>query len=629
MLNQKASKRRHLWKFGIVLPALALFLFSFNVNEVYKVNEIKSFTIDGTTTNVELNDIEQYFNERIDGFELKLTDRKRNTEGKLTDLSVATKFAGHELFDKNFTFKGNQTKVIPAMNLWFNEDTMQFYADDLDGGDSFRVDNAMVYVDVKEEAPIQDITPEVPDTPETHESHETHETLETTEAPEAPETPETKSEAEQVPTFKSPISPSKLKKVSSTFGRLKDPKGSGEKFHNGVDFVAPKGTAVMASASGKVVQAEMNGKYGNSVQILHKNGYSTHYNHLKDYVVKEGDMVTSRDLIGHVGNTGLANGPHLHFEIRKDDEPLDPMKYLQANTLKVTKTSFDNGVVAGNIEVIIDKNTSEEKLKDIQRELKKKDVSFSYSKLAYNDNDEIIRISIEVKVKRDGNTTTNKSTIDGDGQPIETIYIRFDEEANFLSINSGGQPHSHYNYSGSASGQGSNSYYKVKGKVHAQSGHDDGDVHSIEIIKADGEEKIMVNGKVVTRDELKKMDVHVVETQDENGQNVIRIKETKDGHHIKAEGQSSTFKISVDDDDYQQGRIYIHSSDDDEGLQIETGGEKPLIIIDGKEVPYKKLKKLDTNKIESINVLKGASAKKLYGKKGENGVLVITTKKDK
>ena len=98
--------------------------------------------------------------------------------------------------------------------------------------------------------------------------------------------------------------------------------------HNGTDYVAPKGTPVSAMAGGQVVAAGWKGGYGKLVVIRHPNGYKTFYGHLSGFAkgIRKGASVTQGQLIGYVGATGLATGPHLHFEMRVNDRPVNPRK---------------------------------------------------------------------------------------------------------------------------------------------------------------------------------------------------------------------------------------------------------------------------------------------------------------
>ena len=97
--------------------------------------------------------------------------------------------------------------------------------------------------------------------------------------------------------------------------------------HRGVDIAAPTGTPVYASGSGVVKQAENLGGWGMIVIIEHMEGISSRYAHLDRFEVKAGDKVATGQLIGHVGNTGQSTGPHLHYEVRKDGNPVNPAEY--------------------------------------------------------------------------------------------------------------------------------------------------------------------------------------------------------------------------------------------------------------------------------------------------------------
>jgi murein DD-endopeptidase MepM/ murein hydrolase activator NlpD len=97
------------------------------------------------------------------------------------------------------------------------------------------------------------------------------------------------------------------------------------RMHTGVDWAAPTGTPVIAAGRGRVIAAGMDGAYGNRVIIDHGGQWQTLYSQLHSFSVREGDCVEARAVIGAVGATGLSAGPHLHFEVRRNGEPLDPM----------------------------------------------------------------------------------------------------------------------------------------------------------------------------------------------------------------------------------------------------------------------------------------------------------------
>lgn len=127
-------------------------------------------------------------------------------------------------------------------------------------------------------------------------------------------------------------------KLTAKFGNMKNPYTKKIVHHNGIDIASPKGTDVFAAADGKVVTVstdveKMKGP-GKHLIIEHENGYSTFYSHLDSVLVKVDQLVSSGDVIAKVGTTGMSTGPHLHFEIRKNNEPRNPLDYLEIDKLK-------------------------------------------------------------------------------------------------------------------------------------------------------------------------------------------------------------------------------------------------------------------------------------------------------
>jgi murein DD-endopeptidase MepM/ murein hydrolase activator NlpD len=116
---------------------------------------------------------------------------------------------------------------------------------------------------------------------------------------------------------------------SSNYGWRVDPFNGVRAFHEGMDFMADTGTQARAAAGGVVAFSELHPQYGNMVEIDHGNGLITRYAHLSKRMVKAGDVVLSGGLIGQVGSTGRATGPHLHFEVRQNGAPLNPMRFLR------------------------------------------------------------------------------------------------------------------------------------------------------------------------------------------------------------------------------------------------------------------------------------------------------------
>lgn len=132
----------------------------------------------------------------------------------------------------------------------------------------------------------------------------------------------------QVPDI-SPIKTGVSFKVTSGYGERIHPITKVKAFHYGIDFAAPKGTPVVATASGVVTRVVFLEKtYGKLIEIDHQNSYITRYAQLSDYVVKVGDQVKEGDVIGYVGQSGLATGPHLHYEVFKNGKNVNPQDYL-------------------------------------------------------------------------------------------------------------------------------------------------------------------------------------------------------------------------------------------------------------------------------------------------------------
>lgn len=116
---------------------------------------------------------------------------------------------------------------------------------------------------------------------------------------------------------------------SSNYGWRIDPFNGQRAFHEGIDFMAERGTPITAAAGGVVVYSDFHPQYGNMIEIDHGNGLITRYAHASKRLVKVGDVVLSGAKIAEVGMTGRATGTHLHFEVRQNGAPQNPMQFLR------------------------------------------------------------------------------------------------------------------------------------------------------------------------------------------------------------------------------------------------------------------------------------------------------------
>lgn len=129
-----------------------------------------------------------------------------------------------------------------------------------------------------------------------------------------------------------PIKNDDLNRIASGFGIRTDPFDKSRKMHSGIDFSAPKNTAVYAASNGIVKRADNRAiGYGKHIRIDHGFGYLTLYAHLNSYNVKRGQNVKKGDIIGFVGNTGRSKGVHLHYEVHKDGKKVNPVNYFYSN----------------------------------------------------------------------------------------------------------------------------------------------------------------------------------------------------------------------------------------------------------------------------------------------------------
>lgn len=123
--------------------------------------------------------------------------------------------------------------------------------------------------------------------------------------------------------------------ITSTFGTRTDPFFGRPALHAGIDFRSEVGAPIRATGAGKVIAAGYSGGYGNMVEIDHGQGIVTRYGHMSRILASVGQQVEVGDEIGEAGSTGRSTGPHLHYEVRRDGQAIDPMRFLNAG-IKLT-----------------------------------------------------------------------------------------------------------------------------------------------------------------------------------------------------------------------------------------------------------------------------------------------------
>jgi len=126
------------------------------------------------------------------------------------------------------------------------------------------------------------------------------------------------------------VRPALAEYITSGFGYRSDPFNGGAAFHAGIDFKGPRGAPIFAAAKGVVSFAGVRSGYGNCVEISHGNGLKTRYAHMSRLGARVGQKVEAGQVIGAIGSTGRSTGPHLHFEVRIHDRPVNPRPFLEA-----------------------------------------------------------------------------------------------------------------------------------------------------------------------------------------------------------------------------------------------------------------------------------------------------------
>lgn len=296
------------------------------------------------------------------------------------------------------------------------------------------------------------------------------------------------------------------------------------------------------------------------------------------------------------------------------------------NTEVVAKeitTTTDTNIIeadAGDLVVVITKNTTVEELKAYKKLFKSQKITFEYSDVNFNSKGEISGISLVLKTK---NNAANGKFETKDDKSISDIHLgkRGDE----LFVKSKGVDKiikdayvytvtSEFKEDGEIEGSKNKKIvFRTgdKGKVKVlNTWTDKDDVKTIDIRKKDGKEVIIINGKELSPEEIIEEEIEIKKSDGDN--NVFVYAYSSDG----------------DDDDEKEVKVKVTKKYDNKiVLNSSNSKEKPLIVIDGKEASYEKFTKLDPDDIKSVSVLKGKSATEMHGEKGENGVILIETKK--
>lgn len=407
------------------------------------------------------------------------------------------------------------------------------------------------------------------------------------------------------PIFKSPLKQNDILKISSGFGPAKSPFTNKIENHTGIDLVGKIGKEVQASYGGVVKISGSDNTNGNHILIEHEGGYSTKYLHLKDRLVAEGDQVSIGETISHLGNTGKSTGPHLHFEILKSGKAINPASMIPFKTNNTWVNSVKEQVKTNTdaekkIEIRIDKDTSDEELEKIKKDLAKKGFDFSYT-VVHNDRNEITSLSIDVKSKGSKKQQmSGASTFYNDGEPINPVTLVMDDENTMFFMGDSDVEVMHEDED--------HSVWVHKG---------DAKIKTVKVTEENGNKIIRINGKKVSEAEYDK----------------LKEGEESDGHRIKIrkskKGENHSVMIIKSSDDHEEGDIeWIEDNGNSFFFLHGEGDGDPIIYIDGKQVSREEFKAMDKDEIETIEASKGKGATKKYGKKAKNGVVHITTKKN-
>jgi hypothetical protein len=423
------------------------------------------------------------------------------------------------------------------------------------------------------------------------------------------------------PKFINPVYKENVTKISSGYGKQMNPFTNKKQFHKGVDIVSHKGTNVYATADGIVSKATYNTLKGNHIEIKHNNNYQTNYHHLGKIQIALGETVKSGEIISTVGNSGKSTGAHLHYEIVKKGENINPKNYINYNintnpkiSNKKTKKELNNLFDKEIIEFVVTKNATDLELKNIKKEFNKQDVKISFKKVKRNKKNEII--SIKINATRKGSKV---NYVNSNDNGINSISIKFEDNNISIGDNDAHSMHlKHKNLFVWADDKKHKNKHKKHTKIEI---HSDDDSHGHDqnvFVYSDDDNKnttYIVNDKKMTKEEFEKMDKKDIHT--------IRIEssDTLIGHG-SSKSKKSIF-ITEDDDVIIDGdnqttkkiKIVKHHNGDSNSFFYEIDNDDDdqntvtTYIVNGKKMTKEEFKKMDKSKIRDLKINKESNIK--------------------
>ncbi|HIE46053.1 MAG TPA: LysM peptidoglycan-binding domain-containing protein, partial [Flavobacteriaceae bacterium] len=234
------------------------------------------------------------------------------------------------------------------------------------------------------------------------------------------------------PKFIIPIKEKKLVRMASGYGMRTHPITKEKKMHNGMDFIAPKGTPIVAAERGTVVKAQYEGEYGNVVYINHINGFQTRYVHMSEILVEVNTQINKGTILGKVGSTGKSVSPHLHFEILKDNRYVNPKDYLpHFKSKKKTHISSPSKYSVSEkfldfelpLPITVNSKTTNSKIGNFNKQFDNLDSKIRITQVDRNTNNEIIGFNIQTKFIKQKRFNTNMGIKSENDDIVEVLKI--------------------------------------------------------------------------------------------------------------------------------------------------------------------------------------------------------------